>query len=411
MTSPDRHAAPERDPARADDRPKVAHITTIDLSLRYLLLNQMRALEAAGYDVSGISADGPHVPVLEQAGIRHIAVPMTRRMSPLADLVALIKLYRVMRRERFTIVHTHTPKPNLIGQLAARAAGVPVVISTVHGYYFHDQMRPLPRLALIALEKLAARCSHLILSQSREDVETAVRVGIAGADRVELLGNGIDLGRFDRAAIPPATLAATRRELGIPDGVPVVGFVGRLVAEKGIGELLEASRAILERFPDTRFLLIGPPEPDKADGLGPESAARLGVERAFVFAGLRQDMPVLYALMDVFALPSHREGFPRSPMEASAMGVPCVVTDIRGCREAVEEGVNGVLVPAGDAAALAAAISSLLGDRERAEALGRGGLRLARERFDERRVFAHVVDAYARLRSRGRRGWRARRGG
>ena len=383
-------------------RPKVAHITTIDLSLRYLLLNQMRALEAAGYDVSGISADGPHVPTLEDAGIRHIAVPMTRRMAPLADLVSLVRLYRVMRRERFTIVHTHTPKPNLIGQLAARAAGVPVVISTVHGYYFHDQMATLPRLALIALEKLAARCSHLILSQSREDVETAARVGIGAPGRVELLGNGIDLARFDRAAIPAGLLAATRRELGIAEAAPVVGFVGRLVAEKGIGELMEAARAVLERFPDARFLVIGPPEPDKADAIGAEAAARLGVDHAFVFAGLRQDMPVMYALMDVFALPSHREGFPRSPMEASAMGVPCVVTDIRGCREAVEEGVNGVMVPAADAPALAAALSALLGDRERAAALGRGGLRLARERFDEQRVFAHVVDAYERLRARPR---------
>jgi glycosyltransferase involved in cell wall biosynthesis len=120
-----------------------------------------------------------------------------------------------------------------------------------------------------------------------------------------------------------------------------------------------------------------------------------------VFAGLRQDMPVLYALMDVFALPSHREGFPRSPMEASAMAVPCVVTDIRGCREAVEEGVNGLMVPPRDPAALAAAILAILSDPDRAAALGQGGLRLARERFDQRHVFAHVVSAYERLR-RGR---------
>lgn len=382
-----------------DQRPKVAHIATVDLSLRVVLLNQMRAMADAGYDVTGISADGPHVPAVEQAGIRHIAVPMTRRMAPLADLVSLIRLYRLIRRERFTIVHTHNPKPNLFGQIAARAAGVPVVISTVHGYYFHDRMRPLARRALILLEKLAARCSHLILSQSREDVETAVREGIAPRERIEVLGNGIDLTRFDRATLSDEVLRATRRELGIPDGAPVVGFVGRLVAEKGILELLEACRELLQRFPTVKFLLVGPHDPEKPDALDPEIAARHGLADAFVFAGMRQDMPVMYALMDVFALPSHREGFPRSPMEAAAMGVPSVVTDIRGCREAVVEGESGLFVPPHDAAALAGAINALLGDPERAAALGQGGLRLARERFDEQRVFAHVIEAYERLRA------------
>jgi len=383
--------------ARDGQRPKIAHITTIDLSLRVLLLNQLRAIADAGYDVTGISADGPHVRAVEEAGIRHIAVPMTRRMAPLADLVSLIRLYRVMRRERFTIVHTHNPKPNLFGQIAARAAGVPVVLSTVHGYYFHDRMPPLRRRVLILLEKLAARCSHLILSQSREDVETAVEEGIAPRDRVELLGNGIDVTRFDRATLSDDVLRATRRELGIPDGAPVVGFVGRLVAEKGILELMEAAREILRRFPTAKFLLVGPRDPEKADAINPELTARLGLGDALVFAGMRQDMPAMYALMDVFALPSHREGFPRSPMEASAMGVPCVVTDIRGCREAVVSGENGVFVPPRDAPALADAIIALLADPARAAALGRAGVRFAALRFDERRVFAHVLEAYERL--------------
>ncbi len=385
---------------RDGQRPKVAHIATIDLSLRVVLLNQLRAIEAAGYDVVGISADGEHVPAIEAAGIHHIAVPMTRRMAPLADLISLYRLYRLIRREGFTIVHTHNPKPNLFGQIAARAAGVPVVISTVHGYYFHDRMRPLARRALIFLEKIAARCSDLILSQSREDVETAVREGIAPRDRIEVLGNGIDISRFDRATLSDDVLAAARRELGIPDGAPVVGFVGRLVEEKGILELMEAARAVLRRFPAVKFLLVGPHDPEKHDALDPEIAARLGLGEAFVFAGMRNDMPVMYALMDVFALPSHREGFPRSPMEAAAMGVPSVVTDIRGCREAVVDGESGLFVPVRDAAALAEAIGSLLGDPDRARALGQGGRRLALERFDEQRVFAHVIEAYERLRAR-----------
>jgi glycosyltransferase involved in cell wall biosynthesis len=376
---------------------KVAHVTTIDMSLRYLLLNQLRAIAAEGYEVVGISAAGPDVPTVEAAGVRHIEVPMTRRLSPVADLVSLLRLYQVMRRERFTIVHTHTPKPNLLGQAAARLARVPVVMSTVHGFYFHDDMAPRWRRFYVFMEKIAARCSDLILSQNSEDVATAVREGIAPRSKIRLLGNGIDVTRFDRGRISAETRAALRRELEIAEGAPVVGFVGRLVAEKGILELFEAARAVLDALPAARFLVVGPTDHHKTDALSPDHAKKYGVEKAFVFTGLRQDMPEMYSLMDVFVLPSHREGFPRSPMEASAMGVPTIVTDVRGCRETVRHGVNGLLFPKQDARALAAALVEVLGDPARAAALGEGGLQMARERFDERRVFQIVLDAYEQL--------------
>ena len=376
---------------------KVAHVTTIDMSLRYLLLNQLRAIAAEGYEVVGISSSGPDVPTVQAAGIRHIEVPMTRRLSPVADLLSLLRLYQVMRRERFTIVHTHTPKPNLLGQLAARLARVPVVMSTVHGFYFHDDMEPTWRRFYVFMEKISARCSDLILSQNSEDVETAVREGIAPRMRIRLLGNGIDITRFDRTRVSAETRSALRLELGLAEGAPVVGFVGRLVAEKGILELFEAAREILAAIPAARFLVVGPTDHHKTDALSPDHARKYGVEKAFVFTGLRQDMPEMYSLMNVFVLPSHREGFPRSPMEAAAMGVPAIVTDVRGCRETVRHGVNGLLFPKQDARALAAAILEVLGDPERAAALGEGGLQMARERFDERRVFQIVLDAYEHL--------------
>src|SRR6266480_3246854 len=124
---------------------KIAHVTTVDVSLRYLLLNQLQSLREAGYEVVGISAPGPEVAHLEAAGIRHIAVVMTRNLTPLADLVSFWRLYQIMRREHFSIVHTHTPKAGLLGQLAARLAGVPLVINTVHGFYLHSGMRPIAR--------------------------------------------------------------------------------------------------------------------------------------------------------------------------------------------------------------------------------------------------------------------------
>jgi glycosyltransferase involved in cell wall biosynthesis len=375
---------------------KVAHITTVDLSLRYLLLNQLRAIRQAGYDVTGISAPGPDVAALTAAGIRHLAVPMTRAFTPGADLRALAQLVRIMRRERFTIVHTHNPKPGLLGQLAARLAGVPVVVNTLHGFYFHDRMPAHWRRFYITTEKVAARCSDLILSQNREDMATATRLGICPPRKIEHLGNGIDVERFRRDRLDPARLAALRRDLDLA-GRPVIGFVGRLVAEKGLLDLLAAARVILAAAPTARFLIVGPVDHEKPDALKPPVARDYGVAEACVFTGLRQDLPELYALMDVFVLPSYREGFPRAPLEASAMGVPCVVTDIRGCREAVEPGRNGLRVPLADPPALATAVLGLLADPRLAHDMGQRGRALALERFDERQMFGKVTSAYARL--------------
>ncbi len=396
---PDRRVAETKMPtaARHPGKPRVAHVTTVDLSLRYLLLNQLQRIRDEGYDVSSISAPGPDVAAVEAGGIPHFAVPMTRRFTPLADLRALWELVRVMRRERFDVVHTHTPKAGLLGQLAARLSGVPVVVNTLHGFYFHDGMKPAPRRFYVWMERIAARCSDVILSQNREDMATAVAERIASPDLIKWLGNGIDVRRFDRRRLTEGALAELRAEIGIEPDALVVGFVGRLVEEKGILELLEAAKKVSAEIPNVCFLIVGPYDDEKPDALRPDVAARYGVQNQTRFLGMRHDMPELYALMDVLVLPSHREGFPRAPMEASAMGVPTVVTDIRGCREAVEHGVNGLRFPVRDSGALADAILELLRDEERRAAMGAAGRRMAEEQFDEQRVFDRVLREYERL--------------
>ena len=380
----------DRLPARA------AHVTTIAESLAVLLGSQLGAIGAAGYDVAGISAPGP---AARSLGVRHIAVPFVRStgLTPFSDLRALSALLRIFRRERFTIVHTHTAKPDLYAAIAARVAGVPIVVSTLHGFYFHDLMPRRKRRFWVALARLGMRFCDAVLSQNPEDVETAVRERICPPGKIELLGNGIDVVRFDRVRVDEAAVARLRAELGLQAGWPVVGFVGRLVAEKGVLELLQAAREVRAAHPRVRLLLVGMFDQAKRDAVSAEAAAAHGVADICTFAGHREDMPELYSLMDLLVLPSHREGFPRTPMEAAAMGVPVVATDIRGCRTAVEDGRNGVLVPLKNAAALAGAMASLLGDPERCRAMGREGRLIALERFDERAVFAKVLATYERL--------------
>jgi len=383
--------------------PKVAHIGTIDLSLRFQLYDQLVHLQRAGYEVVAVSSPGPEAPLFVRAGIRHIPVPISRAaLSPVADLRSILTLWRVMRRERFSIVHTHNPKPGLLGQLAARAAGVPIVANTVHGFYFHERQRGWVRRFYMTMEKIAGRFSDVVFIQSAEDVSTALRKRLTAPGKIRHLGNGIDLHRFSRAAVSGLDPAAKRREIGLPPGGPVVGFVGRLVKEKGVLDLLAAARLVRARVSDVRFLFVGPVDKPKHDGVEPAAAAGYGVGDICHFAGKRDDLPELLSLMSLLVLPSYREGLPRAVLEASAMEIPAVVTNIRGCREAVEHGRNGVIVPVGNPAELADAITDLLADPETAHRMGEEGRRMAVAQFDEQTVFATIEGEYARLlRERG----------
>ena len=379
---------------------KIAHVTTVAASLRMLLANQMCSLREAGFEVVGISSPTSLAENREVAGARHIAVPISRNLTPFADLLSLFRLWRVMRRERFTIVHTHTPKAGLLGQLAARLAGVPLIVNTVHGFYFHENMRPMARRFYILMEKVAALCSDRILSQNAEDVETAVREGICSREKITVLGNGIDLARFDSASVPADELARLRSRYDLPAGAPVVGFVGRLAAKrKGFADFLAAAREIAAAQPECRFLIVGEADHGKSDAMQPSAAADFGIAERCIFAGFRpnEELPAFYKLMSVLVLPSTFEGVPRAVMEAAAMGVPAVATDVKGNREAIEVETTGLLVPLGDVPALSAAILRILEDHELAARMSREARRMAAQRFDEQHVFAKVKSEYARL--------------
>ncbi len=370
---------------------KLAHLTTVDLSLRYLVLPQLEAGVAAGWETLGISAPGEFVPEVEAVGVRHVPLPSSSRgWSVKADLVAAADLWRILRRERPDVLHTHNPKPGLYGRILGRLAGVPIVVNTVHGLYATEDDALPKRLVVYALEALAARFSDAELVQSSEDLALMTRLRISSSHRTFLLGNGIDLVRFDPARFDAETRRHKRQELGVGDDQVLVGTVGRMVAEKGYPELVEAAAGLDDRV---AVVAIGPADPEKADALGGDFTARAqaaGVQ----LLGMRTDVDEWYHAMDVFALPSHREGFPRAAMEAAAMGLPVVATDIRGCREVVEPGVNGHLVPVGDAAALRAAIADLAGDPHLRSEMGAASRERALRLFDENRIVHTVFSAY-----------------
>jgi len=373
---------------------KIAHLTTVDLSLRYLVFPQLKATRDLGWETTGISSSGPWVSELEEEGIRHISLASsTRGMNIVADIKAARELWHILRHERFDILHTHNPKPGLYGRVLGRLAGVPIVVNTVHGLYAAPD-DPIAKRALVyALESFASRFSDAELVQSREDVSTMQRLRIAPRRNITLLGNGVSLSQFRPESADTSARNRLRDEFAATNNDIVVGIVGRLVAEKGYPELFEASKQLGDGYV---VICIGPDDRDKADAL-PAGMIQDAIERGVRFAGMRTDVDELYGAMDIFILPSHREGFPRSAMEAAATGLPVIATDIRGCRDVVQDGVNGFLIPVNDPDAIAAAIERLGEDPELRRSMGDAGRAKATEDFDEERVVRRVVSTYKRI--------------
>lgn len=379
-----------------DHRRRLIHLTTTDISLELLLGPQLSAFIDAGYEVIGVSAPGPFVEAIEARGVTHVPLAnATRSMAPHKDLLAIVELVRLFRRLRPDIVHTHNPKPGLYGRIAARLARVPVVVNTVHGLYAQPEDPWRRRWPVYGLERLASICSHAELVQNEEDLETLATVLRVPRRKLTLLGNGIDLDRFtvDTSGVERAAL---RDALGIPSDAVVVGAVGRLVIEKGYVELLEAWDRVRRVHPEAVLVVVGPDDDAKADALPSELVER-GRAAGVRFLGMRDDVEDLYQAMDLYVLASHREGFPRSAMEAAACGLPIVATDIRGCRQVVDDGVTGVLVTVRDPVALADALVDLIGDPDRRGAMASAAVRRARERFDQQQVIDTTLATYERL--------------
>jgi glycosyltransferase involved in cell wall biosynthesis len=378
-------------------RPRIVHLTTTDMSLALLLGPQLRAFAEAGYDVIGASAHGPHVEELTKWGIHHETVEnATRAMAPHRDAKALFELRALFRRLHPDLVHTHNPKPGLYGRFSARLARVPAVVNTVHGLYALPDDPWAKRALVYSLERAAAACSDAELIQNPEDVDVLRRLRIPET-KLHLLGNGVDLSRFDPARVDPARIAALRESFGAGPGDIVCGVVGRLVWEKGYREIFDAATRLRTLAPRVRVVVIGPIDAAKDDAITTADLDRAATAGGVRFLGMRDDLEDLYAAMDLYVLASYREGFPRSAMEAAAMGLPLVVTDIRGCRQVVDDGVSGRLVPVRDAGAIADAVAGIASDDAGRVAMGRAGLEKAHREFDDRKVIDITLGVYERL--------------
>ena len=371
---------------------KIAQLCAVDFTLYHFIAPLMRGLRDAGHEVVGICADGPWAEKLRAEGFCVEPVPFSRSFDLCAHARAYRRLVPLLRAEGVDLLHVHTPIAALIGRFAGRRAGVPRIVYTAHGFYFHERMPGWKAAPFVALEWLGGRKTDLLMTQSAEDAALARRLGLCRGGRIEAIGNGADPAIFRPAPPGDPAQETLRAELGVADAAtPVVLAAGRLVAEKGFPELFDAMRSV-----EARLWVAGERLP--SDHAGSLAAAIAKVEadpdlRARVrFLGHRTDMPALYRAADVYVLASHREGMPRSIVEAMLSCLPVVATDIRGSREEVVDQETGLLVPVADAAALAGALSRLAADPDLRAQFGAAGFARAREHYDESRIIARQIE-------------------
>jgi glycosyltransferase involved in cell wall biosynthesis len=390
-------------------RVRLVHVMTSPLSLGFFA-GQVAFMKQRGLDITMVASPGEE---LDKFGTEECvsveAVEMPRRITPAGDAIAVAHLYRQFRKIRPTIVHAHTPKGGLLGTVAAWLARVPVRIYHVRGLPFMTATGGR-RLLLRLTEKISCALAHEVLCVSASIRDVAVAEGLCRSTKIRVLGNGSGNGVDAIDHFDPQRLASqreqTRANHGIPSGALVAGFVGRIVRDKGLSELVESWAELRREFDQLHLLLVGSFEP--RDPVPDDVSDVLRSDPRVHLAGPQRDPAPFYAAMDLVVLPTYREGFPNVPLEAAAMAIPVVATQIPGCIDAVQDGVTGTLVPAHDAVSLGSAIRSYLVDAQLRTRHGRAGRERVLLDFRPQTVWEALYEHYDRLltaaRSAGTRG-------
>lgn len=354
-------------------------------------------LDKSRYQVDILSgpqtgSEGSLIGEVRARGISLTIFPdMLRQVSFYHDILCLLKLIRYIRQKKYTIVHTHSSKAGILGRLAARLAGVPIIVHTVHGWSFHEHMHPVIQNTYIILERWVSRFTNKIIVVAGKDIEKGLQHGIGRPEQYRLIRSAIPLDEFDPARVDRDTM---RAELGIPLDAFVVGNVGRFSTQKNPIDWVRVAGRISRKLPECRFLLVG-------DGpLHPEVEAALaeeGIVDRTTLTGLRRDIPRLMAAMDVFLLTSLWEGLPRVIPQAMAMGLPVIANDVDGSSEAVLPGKTGYLCRPGALDEIADCCINLLVDRENRLVMGNNGHDYAISEFDIRQMVIQIDNVYQEL--------------
>ncbi len=376
---------------------KLIRITTVAKSLRRLLTGQLHYMNTHGFEVTGVSSPGELLnEVQDYEKVPTHAIHMQRGIAPLQDLVSLWKLYVYLKQEQPQIVHTHTPKAGTLGMIAAYWARVPVRLHTVAGLPLMEA-KGFKRKLLDAVERLTYRYATCVYPNSVNLKEFIIKEKLCPASKLKVIGhgssNGIDTSQFDPHQIPTETVVSIKQNLGIQDADFVFVFVGRLVKDKGVNELLSAFVDLAEELTHIHLVVVGNND-DNSDPLTEQSQNRLELHPKIHAVGYKTNVVDYFALADVFVFPSYREGFPNVVLQAAAMQLCSIVTDINGSNEIITDGENGFVIPVKNTERLVEKMQWCYTNKSEVKAMGTQSRKLIQERFERTHLWALIKKEY-----------------
>ncbi len=382
-------------------KPKLIRITTVPLSLKILLKGQHRFM-SEHFDIIGVSSPGKELDeVKNEEGIDVIAIDMSRKITPLKDIKSLWSTYKLLKREKPQIVHTHTPKAGIVGMLAARMAKVPHRLHTVAGLPLME-VKGVKRQVLDFVEKLTYTSATKVYPNSKGLSDYIIKHKYTDSYKLKVIGNGssngIDTSFFSPEQVSENQKAILQKELKIKDTDFVFIFVGRLVGDKGINELINAFSVLNknENQQRSKLLLVGSLE-HELDPLYPDTLKEIENNPDIISVGFQKDVRPYFAISDALVFPSYREGFPNVVMQAGAMELPSIVSDINGCNEIIVENQNGVIVPVKDSERLMEEMEKMILDKDYYQALKMNARLMIENRFEQSVIWNALLSEYNKL--------------
>lgn len=378
---------------------KLIRITTVPSSLRSLLKGQHRFMSDY-FEVVGVSGDGDALQdVIKNEGIRTHVIDMTRTITPLKDLKASYKLYKFFKSEKPFIVHTHTPKAGTLGMLAARLAKVPHRLHTIAGLPLLE-VTGKKRKLLDVVEKFTYSCATKILPNSNGLEKIIIANKYTKPEKLLVIGNGssngIDTTHYDASLISEEKKIELKKKLGINENDIVFIFVGRIVKDKGINELVHAFNNLSKKQLNTKLILVGYKE-NQLDPLFPETETLITENKQILEVGLQKDIRPYVSISHVLAFPSYREGFPNVVLQCSCMGLPCIVSNINGCNEVIEHEINGLIIPVKNEIALEKAMQFMIDFPDKRRAMNQHARSRIIERYEQKFVWNELLKFYNTL--------------
>jgi glycosyltransferase involved in cell wall biosynthesis len=379
-------------------RPKLFRVTTVSESLKILLKGQHKFMSENGFEVIGVSTPGVALDeVNTNENIRVIGLNMSRKITPIKDVLSVYYLCKILKKEKPLIVHSHTPKAGIVTMLAAKLANIPIRLHTVAGLPLMEA-KGIKRKILNFVEKVTYSCATNVYPNSKGLFQFIVNEELVSSKKLKVIANGssngIDTSYFDSGSISEVQKEDLRTKLNIHNTDFVFIFVGRLVGDKGINELIEAFSRINNY--NVKLVLVGGAESD-LDPLFEQTINEIEKNPNIISVGFQSDVRPYFAISNCLVFPSYREGFPNVVMQAGAMGLPSIVSDINGCNEIIEEGINGTIIPSKNIEALFCSMQKIINDEMWRNQLASNARDKIFSRYEQQLVWDAILNEYKSL--------------